>query len=991
MVERHLPQVYTVSLDEAFADALVEGIIARHDDGPFGLADGLLLLPNARAANGVREAFIRARGAACLLPRIATIGDGDWEGAAGGALDRLDLGDEAALPRSIAPLQRIMLLAETIANARSDVTRDGALALAQSLASLIDQLAVEEVDVRELAAAAPDDANLSTHWQTAYALVTDFLPPWTQLLAARGEMDPAARRNALFDSAAQRWQAKGLPAKWMVAAGVSTGAPAVARLLSTIARLPGGAVVFPHIDLGMADEQWDSLGDDPRRRLRDDAPPNGEEGHPLFHLKLLLDRMSVSRSEIAPWVERGKAADPLGRVAFVRAMTTPIAFADDWLGLSKNMRPPKGVRLGDFANEAEEAQAIALAMRETLETPGRTAALVTPDRSIATRVAAHLGRWGIRVDDSAGVPLSATPAGEFLLLTAALTDAADPHDLIALLSHPRAGAAGDRRGWMDNVRNLDLLLRGPRGAPGFAPITRRLSARYGGDHAVQKWWQDICAQLDGAGDGLTFGAHLDRLRARAEFLAGDGLWGGVDGRALAKFFAEIADAASLWPQPLATADLVPLLRRLMQDVPVRPPYQGHPRLAIFGLIESRLHRADLMILAGLNEGQWPMPGALDPWLSPQLRARLGLPTIDRQTGLAAHDFISALGARDVLITRAARVGGAPAIPSRLRLRIDALLGDGGRNAVADQHLRHWAKMIDARDAQPISRPGFCPSLARRPKRLRVTEVDTLRADPFSFYARAGLGLRVLDPLDAAPTAAWLGTAAHDVLERWLKAGDWSDAAMDDAVNAMLDRIEAGGALRTIWAPRLTAALHYFAASIRERFAQGIYPLTNVSEHRGEMLIDGVTLSGKPDRIDQLADGTLTIIDYKSGNGPDSKQVEAGHALQLGLLGLIVENGGFGGHAAKVSEFAYWRLSRDDKRGDFGKIESPFAKTDPTITTDNFVAEAEARLQIAIVRWLNGSDPFVAKLIPKWSKFSDFQHLMRLEEWFGALALGGDAA
>lgn len=991
MTERQQPQVFTLSLDEAFADALVEGIIARHDDGPFGLADGLLLLPNARAANGVRDAFIRARGAACLLPRIATIGDGDWEAAAGGALDRLALDGGAALPRAIAPLQRVMLLAERIANARSDTTRDGALALAQSLASLIDQLAVEEVDVRELAAAAPDDANLSTHWQTAYALVTDFLPPWTQLLAARGELDPAARRNMLFDRTAQRWQAIGLPAKWAVAAGISTSAPAVARLLSTIARLPGGAVVFPHIDLGMADEQWDSLGDDPRRRLRDGAPPNGEEGHPLFHLKLLLDRMSVSRGEIAPWVERGKAADPLGRVALVRAMTTPIAFADDWLGLSKNMRVPGGMRLGEYANEAEEAQAIALAMRETLETPGRTAALVTPDRSIAMRVAAQLGRWGIRVDDSAGVPLSASAAGEFLLLTAAITPAANPHDLIALLSHPLAGALGDRRGWLDNVRSLDLLLRGPRGTPGFASITRRLSARYSADHAIHKWWQDISAQLDGATDELTFSARLDQLRSRAEALAGDALWAGVDGRALAKFFAEVADVASLWPQPLAAADFVPILRRLMHDVPVRPPYQTHPRLAILGLIESRLHRADLMILAGLNEGQWPMPGALDPWLSPQLRARLGLPTMDRQTGLAAHDFISALGAGDVLITRAARVGGAPAIPSRLRLRLDALLGNRVRDAVLDKDLHHWAKLIDARSARPIGRPAFCPPAARRPRKLRVTDVDTLRADPFSFYARAGLGLRVLDPLDAAPTAAWLGTAAHDVLERWLKAGDWSDAAMDDAVDAMLDRIEAGGALRSTWVPRLSAALHHFAETIRDRRMGGIQPLTDISEHRGTMTIDGVILSGKPDRIDRLVDGTLAIIDYKSGNSPDEKQVEAGHALQLGLLGLIVENGGFGAHAAKVSEFAYWRLSRDDKRGDFGKIASPFMPKDPTITADNFVQEAEVRLQAAIARWLTGGADFPAKLIPKWSKFSDFDHLMRLEEWFGALAVGGDGA
>ena len=90
-----------------------------------------------------------------------------------------------------------------------------------------------------------------------------------------------------------------------------------------------------------------------------------------------------------------------------------------------------------FADDGQEAQGIALLMRHAIETPGRTAALVTPDRGLAERVAAALARWGISVDDSAGQPLSRTPPGALLLLLAKLAADFDPVALVSLLGRTR--------------------------------------------------------------------------------------------------------------------------------------------------------------------------------------------------------------------------------------------------------------------------------------------------------------------------------------------------------------------------------------------------------------------------------------------------------------------------------------------------------------------------------------------------------------------------
>src|SRR5690606_38626599 len=116
------------------------------------------------------------------------------------------------------------------------------------------------------------------------------------------------------------------------------------------------------------------------------------------------------------------------------------------------------------------------------------------------------------------------------------------------------------------------------------------------------------------------------------------------------------------------------LRDAMERVAVRPSYGGHPRVAVYGLLEARMTRADLVICAGLNEGTWPAAPSLDPLLAPPVLRALGVPGADFRIGLAAHDLAGMLGAPEVALTRSARDAEGPAIPSRFLLRVKALLG-----------------------------------------------------------------------------------------------------------------------------------------------------------------------------------------------------------------------------------------------------------------------------------------------------------------------------
>jgi len=970
------PAVFTIPPHRAFADALAAGLIARFGKEKTGLARGILLVPNNRAARAIQDAFVRRSDGGLLLPRLVPVGDPELDERVGGMLDPLD--DEAPVPPAIEPTERLMLLARLVQRHHAPDPAE-ALRLAAELARTLDQLLVEEVDPARLGDFVADLPDLSLHWQKSLDQLQLILSDWPALLAARGRIDLADRRNRLIGAVARRWQAEPPPG-FVCAAGITTSARAVARLQRTVSRLPDGMVVLPALDPDMPDAEWDALGP------FEPNPDTGQrrpsiETHPQFHLKLLLDRMDVARGEVERWRWGGGRDAPAARSRAIGHAMAPPAFTKKWQDLPPAERRLGGVRALELSDPAEEAQAIAIALREALETPERTAALVTPDRALARRVSAHLRRWGIEADDSAGRPLAQTPPGTLLLALAhAAAERFAPVPLLALLKHPLVQAGEGRLGWLDGVRLLDLALRGPRPPAGLDGIAAFLEGGTGRERRVRAaaagWWREAMhvlrpLELAFAGEGLAL--LLGAIREAGARLCGDALWGGPAGRAAAELFGDLEAASAEGPDRVTGASLPAMLESLLDAEAVRPPYGQHPRIFIWGLIEARLQQADLVVLGGLNEGVWPSLPAPDPWLAPKLRAELGLPSLERRIGLAAHDFASALGARQVLVTRARRDARSPAVASRFWLRLEAMTGGITRAPL----LRKWAQAIDRpADYTPAPRPAPAPPVAERPIRLAVTDVDRLKADPYAFYARKMLALAALDEVDADPTAAWRGTAVHAVLEGWMKEDDCDPAKLRPRAEAFLAEADAHPLMRALWQPRLMEAIEFIAAKVEENRAAGRVPLE--AEIWGEIEIAGVTLGGKVDRIDRMADGSLAIVDYKTGQPPSSKAVAEGFSLQLGLLGLIAERGGFSQVEGTAAAFEYWSLAR--KAGALGYVATPIggrngleAADFTTIAARNFIGAAEA--------WLTGDAPFTAKVKPEYS-WPEYDQLMRLDEWYG---------
>lgn len=985
MPESTRQNVYSIAAHRGFADALVAGLVPRYAEEGLGLARLTLLLPSRRTVRTVTEAFVRhsegmAGGAGLLLPRMAVVGDLDLDETLGPLLDPLGAAD---IPPAADPARRWLRLAHYLREVEGDAAGKGAglLRRAWEVGRTMDRLLVEDIAPIDLMSdtVIGTVGELAGHWRDNTRAFLMVQQHWIAELAARGEIDAPARRNRLFEHAAKAWH-DSPPPHPIVAAGVTSASPALARLLRVVSALPDGSVILPDLDLALDDAVWEELGTAGNPQEAGD-PPFGKRDavtHPQYHLKLLLNRMGIARGEVQPWHRKGVGAARPERSKAISNLFLPPKASAIWVDLPAERRRLSGVRLMETRHPGEEAQAIAILMREALEVPERRVALVTPDRGLAARVVAHLQRWGIEADDTAGRPLPQSAAGRFLLLLAeVLAEQAAPVPLVALLTHPLAGSGEGRAAWLEAARKLDRRLRGPRPAAGLEPLTA--IAEQG---RISEWWQGVAANLAplfAVSDSEPLDHLLALLAETGEKVCGEALWSGPDGRALSGFIEDLRGAADSAGTLLDPRDLHAVLRDAMDRVSVRPPWGGHPRVYVYGLLEARMSRADLVICGGLTEGVWPASPGQDSLLPPAVLRTLGVPGADFRIGLAAHDLAAALGAPEVVLSWAQRDEGGPVIPSRFVLRVRAMLGEQLERHI-ERAAPDLARRIDvAKAVPPHSRPQPMPSAEQRKVDVSVTGLDRLRGDPYQFYANSILRLSRLDSLDAEPSAAWKGEIAHKIMQRWHEAGEPPNG-LHEIAQQTLDEDSAHPLMRALWWPRLSAALETFEAMILAAKAEGRTVLG--VEKDGNMRRRDVRIHGRADRIDRNADGSLAVVDYKTGQPPSGRRVQEGFALQLGLLGLIAEDGGFESIAGEVAGFEYWSMAKA-KDGKIGYMSEPVleGRKKSGIPREDFLPETRRYLDDALDRWILGNEPFTARLNPQLPSYADYDQLMRLDEWY----------
>ncbi len=929
-------------------------------------------------------AFVRRAQPGLLLPQMVAVGDLALDNILPAFFDTLDAAAE--IPAAIAPMQRLFLLVKMISenylSSGQTANPNELLRLGRYLAEVIDELDIEKVGFGQFADIEPE-GELAGHWQNSYAQMRKLIPQYNAALVAMNRLGPAARRNLLLERLANSMKTQ-RPTHLIVAAGISTSAPAIANLLKTIAVLPNSLVIFPAIDLTMSDEQWERLGP----VAQEDTPfavSVSRETHPQFHLKLLLDRMGFRRDEIDQISTSAANVGDIISQIFNLAEET-----ENWRSLDIGKKKLTHVKLLTASDSADEARAIAILVREALETAGKRIAVVTPDRELAVRVSAQLKRWQINVNDSAGSPLLQSPGGSlFMALARVIADNFAPISLLAVIKHPLVMSGDGRLDWLENARLLDIILRGPNPGIGLNAISNAIAKSQSGQADSEQeiasdfgsWWADLQSTLSSLefAASCAFSDVLAAIQSVAQILTKGVIWRGEAGRQLSALVEELNAQNLPALGAIGRDSIASVLGELFNREAVRSPYGGHPRVAVYGLLEARLQQADLVICAGLNEGTWPQLPQPDPWLAPRVRRELKLPGLERNVGLSAHDIAAMLGATEVILTRATRDRSGPTIASRFVLRLQAFLGN---NLKEEHRVLALSRLLETPDVLVKSqKPAPVPTREQRSQiSLSVTDFDRLMADPYAFYANKILRIKTLEAVDALPSYAWRGSMVHEILERWAKEDKCDPAKLMERAAGLLSNSAVHPALRALWQPRVAEGLRWIAEKTAEMAANGRELL--VAEARGTTEIEGVKLRGRADRIDKLPDGSLAIIDYKTGNAPSLKSVTKGFALQLGLIGFMAESGGIDKVSGDVNAFEYWSLGKD--KSNFGKISKPVDDSGKygKIHTDAFVVFAHGKASEAIREWITGSAAFTAKLHPEYAPYADYNQLMRYDEWNG---------
>lgn len=962
------PRLFALPPGVDFPRALVLGLIARMADRPpEAMARVQLYANSGRMQRRIREEFDRH--GAMFLPRMGLVTDFGSRPVPG-------------LPAAVPDLRRRLELAQLVRGLTARLPQFEAgmseTALADSLADLMAEMQDEGVRPEDLEALDIAETH-GAHWQRSLEFIrivaryfdTDELP------------DRQGRQRRVVEAITRDWT-EAPPEDPILIAGSTGSRGSTSLLMQAVAQMPAGYVILPGFDFGMPESGWNSLY----------AGAIPGEDHPQFRFRALLKALGLAPGAVQRWTDAPPPS--AGRNALVSLALRPPPVTDRWMAEGRELPPPieitADMTLVEASDPRREALAVALILREAAET-GTRAAVITPDRLLTRRIATALDRWGIVPDDSAGHPLQQTAPGRLLRHVAAMQGRKPVLEtLLILLKHPLSATGGGMRGvHLRFTRELELRLR--RYGPAF-PDAKALRDWAGTEDPARAAWAEwlvtVLEGLESAAEGplsAMIETHLARTSLLAAGPAGRAeaseLWREDGGAECLRLFEELR-AEAAFGGDYGAADYADLVNRVLQGGLVRDTRAAHPLISIQGTLEARALDADLVILAGLNEGSWPASPSPDPWLSRKMRLDAGLLLPERQIGLAAHDFEIAVGAPRVVLSRARRDSDAETIPARWLNRLTNLLGGlsetGGPEALAQMRARGalWLSRAEALETPRMQlprapRPAPRPPVDARPRELPVTAIKKLIRDPYAVYAERILRLRPLDPLRPEPDPRERGQVLHLIMERFVRGRPVGEALAVSVARLLriaeetIEQEVPWPSARRLWLARIGRIAEKFAADEADRAARGT---PAVIEKKGSVPLQNVlfTLTAKPDRIDILEDGSAHIFDYKSGVPPKAPEV-LHFDKQLLLEAAMAERGAFEQIGPRrVHGMTYVRLGGEGETVDIS-------------TEKESVEDVWQKFESLIARYLRADQGYTSRrAMQKSDDKGDFDHLARYGEW-----------
>ncbi|MBR5710669.1 MAG: PD-(D/E)XK nuclease family protein [Thermoguttaceae bacterium] len=326
-----------------------------------------------------------------------------------------------------------------------------------------------------------------------------------------------------------------------------------------------------------------------------------------------------------------------------------------------------------------------------------------------------------------------------------------------------------------------------------------------------------------------------------------------------------------------------------------------PMIHLAGWLELVWDRSPVLAILSFNEGVVPQSVNAHLFLPNELRKALGIMHNDRRFARDAYALKAMSSSKQEIraIFGKRDTEGKPALPSRL------LFNKGEENDNMATFAAQAFRFFNEKQPLPkyfLEEPGLQESeslneyikwaknnlsggaLKGVVSEVSVTNLRDYIQCPFRFYLKHVLKVQPTDYAVKELTSLSYGTFIHNVLQEWaqkeLKNGrtDWRIPAdelsevLSDIVDKIYHRSYPDSVLPGIAIQKeiikqrlksfaeLQSTLEGEIITVEHPFEQVVY--FNNSKN------DAITLKGKFDRIDRMSDGTIILLDYKTGRKKD---------------------------------------------------------------------------------------------------------------------------
>ena len=904
-----MTKVYSIPFGIPALETLAQHLHNVYSAEPHKLAETVVLLPTKRACLGLEELFKSF--APCFVPKIMALPELEAEPSALGFIpDDTEVWSKQQL---------ICRLTKLLVSLLPQLQLFDQYKLAEELVSVIDEVETAGIPVQALKTIELE--TMSEYWQATRDVLGQAIDGLSHAMREAGAVTTFANKRDNLVGIARVWQQRGPACDiWLV--GTTATRAGTRELARAIHTMKGGHIILT----GVVDEVISSI----------------PASHPNSTIKSFLNSLGDPTVEMI-----GEGASSTHRFLSHAMSSTPSGSAPAY---------PEHVQILEADNPTQESELIALVMRNVLEHPEQTVALITPDQDLMTRVSNQLQVWDIIPDISLGKPFSTTAVGQLFSLVASWLATPDALTLLSTLKHPLCGNT-DRQAHLQAVRHYERsYLRAADHHYTWAGLRSEITQ----DPKLNVWVDTLAAVVLPALEAKPFadwlGAHLDIMDKLSD------LPEAADTQALHELCQSLPEALEHLPS-ITLSEYQRIIIHAISGVSIRDVAGIGSRVKYLGVLEARLHTADVVILAGLNEGTWPQQLDAGPWLNRSMRDAVGLPAIEQRLGLAAHDFCSGFAAQQVFLTRSLQQDGAPTLASRNLRRLQLYAEETQQSAIVPYRkilaLRHKTEL-----QQPVL-PEPCPPVSARPLKLSVTDVERLLKDPYAIYAKHILKLKPLEPIDRELAAVDRGNLIHMILDKYLQSlSHITEAKVEQLIELaepFFKIIWDKPWVAQFWWPRFCQVAEWLVPICRS--AEDIESVVTEIWLERALNIAGAehTITAKVDRIDHMASDEYRIVDYKTGIAPTMVSVRQGLSPQLSLEAWLLNKD-------KPISLEYWQLTGGNPAGQIRRLPD----------ADELLEQAESGVSKLLHYFRQPNTAYRACPNPGIAPaYSDYEHIERV--------------